>query len=68
MRSRDRLLPADFWRLWGAATISGVGDGVRFAALPLLAAGLTRDPQANAVGLPHLSTGRLARARAEAGA
>jgi MFS family permease len=59
VRSRGRLLPADFWRLWGAATISGVGDGVRFAALPLLAAGLTRNPQlvslvAAAAGLPWL--------------
>jgi MFS family permease len=54
-----RRLPADFWRLWSAATISGVGDGVRLAALPLLAAGLTRDPQwvslvAAAAGLPWL--------------
>jgi predicted MFS family arabinose efflux permease len=54
-----RRLPADFWRLWAAATVSGVGDGVRAAALPLLAAGLTRDPQlvslvAAAAGLPWL--------------
>jgi MFS family permease len=57
-----RVLPADFWRLWGAATISSIGDGVRFAALPLLAAGLTRDPQsvslvAAAAGLPWLVFG-----------
>jgi MFS family permease len=43
----------------GAATISAVGDGVRFAALPLPAAGLTRNPQlvslvAAAEGLPWL--------------
>jgi hypothetical protein len=52
-------LPADFWRLWSAATISGAGDGVRVVALPLLAAGLTRDPRAVslvavAAGLPWL--------------
>jgi predicted MFS family arabinose efflux permease len=52
-------LPADFWRLWTAATVSGAGDGVRLAALPLLAASLTRDPRsvslvAAAGGLPWL--------------
>jgi MFS family permease len=54
-----RGLPADFWRLWSAATISGIGNGVRLTALPLLAADLTRDPQsvslvAAAGGLPWL--------------
>src|SRR3982750_1321882 len=34
----------DFPRLWTASAISSLGDGVRFAALPLLAARLTRDP------------------------
>jgi MFS family permease len=62
VRNRGRVLPADFWRLWSAATISSIGDGVRFAALPLLAAGLTRDPQsvslvAAAAGLPWLVFG-----------
>lgn len=33
-----------YWKLWSATTISNVGDGVRFAALPLLATTLTRDP------------------------
>jgi MFS family permease len=37
-------MAADFWRLWGASTISSLGDGVRFAAIPLLAARLTHDP------------------------
>jgi len=57
--NRGHLLPADFWRLWSAATISSIGNGVRLTALPLLAAGLTRDPQsvslvAAAGGLPWL--------------
>jgi len=37
-------LGAPFWRLWTASTISAVGDGLTFVALPLLAARLTRDP------------------------
>ncbi len=32
-------------RLWSAAVLSGLGDGLEVAALPLLAAGLTRDPR-----------------------
>ena len=43
-RERARLGSA-YWRLWTAATISSVGDGVDLAALPLLAASLTRDPR-----------------------
>lgn len=35
---------AVFVRLWVAAGVSNVGDGLRLAALPLLAALLTRDP------------------------
>jgi MFS family permease len=35
---------ADFWRLWTAATVSSLGDGLRLAAMPLLAARLTQDP------------------------
>src|SRR5581483_6234496 len=34
----------DYRRLWTAAGISTLGDGVREAALPLLAASLTRNP------------------------
>lgn len=40
-----RLGP-DFARVWGAAAISNIGDGVRKTALPLLAAAVTRDPVA----------------------
>jgi MFS family permease len=37
-------LGANYVRLWSAATVSNLGDGVMLAALPLLAASLTRDP------------------------
>ena len=33
-----------FTRLWTASTISNLGDGVVFAAFPLIVASLTRDP------------------------
>ena len=51
-----------FWRLWWSALVSGVGDGVRIGALPLLAAALTREPVAVSIvtlagGLPWLVTG-----------
>ena len=36
-------LPADYWRLLAASGISNLGDGIFLAALPLLAARLTRD-------------------------
>ncbi|HEX2056939.1 MAG TPA: MFS transporter [Actinomycetota bacterium] len=39
-------LGIDFARVWGAAAVSNVGDGVRITALPLLAAAVTRDPVA----------------------
>jgi MFS family permease len=42
--AKPRLTGA-FWRLWTAGTISNLGDGVDLAALPLLAASLTRDPR-----------------------
>ncbi|RPI23189.1 MAG: MFS transporter, partial [Actinobacteria bacterium] len=45
MTTRTRL-PAAYWRLWAASTGSNLGDGVVLAALPLLAAQLTRDPVA----------------------
>jgi MFS family permease len=38
-----------FTRLWTASTISNLGDGVVFAAFPLIVASLTRDPIAVAV-------------------
>jgi MFS family permease len=37
-------LGPDFGRLWGAAAVSSIGDGVREAALPLMAAVFTRSP------------------------
>lgn len=37
-------LGARFWRIWVAAGVSTLGDGVREVALPLLAATITRDP------------------------
>lgn len=33
-----------YWRLWSASAVSNLGDGLDSAALPLLAALLTRDP------------------------
>ncbi len=39
-----RSLGGNFARLWTAGTISNLGDGVILAALPLLAASLTRSP------------------------
>jgi MFS family permease len=38
-----------FRRLWAASTVSTLGDGMYLAALPLLAAELTRDPLAVSV-------------------
>ena len=38
-----------FRRLWAASTVSSLGDGMYLAALPLLAATLTRDPLAVSV-------------------
>jgi MFS family permease len=36
----------EFGKLWAAGTISGIGDGVALAAVPLLATSLTTDPVA----------------------
>jgi len=36
-------LPNRFWRQWWATTVSNLGDGINFAALPLLAYSLTDD-------------------------
>ncbi|MGN6330210.1 MAG: MFS transporter [Motilibacteraceae bacterium] len=38
--------PGAFRRLWCASAVSTLGDGVRYVAFPLLAAGLTSDPRA----------------------
>jgi MFS family permease len=37
-------LGGPFWRFWGATSTANLADGVRAAALPLLAAALTSDP------------------------
>jgi MFS family permease len=39
-----RDLGAPFTRFWTATTVSALGDGITFVALPLLAARLTREP------------------------
>jgi MFS family permease len=54
-----RHLGANFARLWTAATVSNLGDGVVLAAMPLLAASLSRSPTvvalvAMAASLPWL--------------
>jgi len=38
-----------FWTLWSASAVSTFGDGLRYVAFPLLAAGLTTDPRAVAL-------------------
>lgn len=54
-----------FWTFWSAATLANVGDGIRLAAFPLLAASLTANPVGVAAvtaaqALPWLVTGLLA--------
>ncbi|MEO6570353.1 MAG: MFS transporter [Ilumatobacteraceae bacterium] len=41
----DRL-PRDFWNYLGAVALSNLGDGIRFGALPLLTASISRNPVA----------------------
>ncbi|MFN6118337.1 MAG: MFS transporter [Actinomycetes bacterium] len=41
--ARADALPRDYWRLLSASGISNLGDGIFLAALPLLAASITRD-------------------------
>lgn len=60
-----RGLGRRFWTVWTAGTASNIGDGVVVAALPLLAATLTREPVAIAlttiaVRLPWLVFGLFA--------
>jgi len=60
-----RPLGRRFWMVWTAATASNVGDGIVLAALPLLAAELTRQPlgvaaTTIAVRLPWLLFGLFA--------
>jgi len=38
-----------FWIVWSASAVSTLGDGLRYIAFPLLAAGLTTDPRAVAL-------------------
>ncbi|WP_431727390.1 MFS transporter [Verrucosispora sp. TAA-831] len=59
-----------FWTFWSAAALANLGDGIRVAAFPLLAAALTDDPLAVAVAaaaqfLPWLVSGLLAGALAD---
>ena len=54
-----------FWTWWSAAVLTNLGDGIRLAAFPLLAAVLTDEPLlvgavAAASGMPWLLTGLLA--------
>lgn len=42
--ARSRALGASFWRLFASSSGSNLGDGILQAALPLVAASLTRDP------------------------
>jgi hypothetical protein len=42
--SGTRLGPR-FHQVWASVTVSSLGDGMRFVALPLLAAQLTSDPR-----------------------
>jgi MFS family permease len=37
-------LPARFYRIWTASAVSSLGDGIYFAALPLLALTMTHNP------------------------
>jgi MFS family permease len=59
-----------FWTFWTAASLANIGDGIRVAAFPLLAASLTANPAgvaavAAAQALPWLVTGLAAGALAD---
>ncbi|MGN9767342.1 MFS transporter [Micromonospora sp. SD12] len=67
---RSRSLGRPFWTFWTAAALANLGDGIRVAAFPLLAAALSDDPVAVAAVaaaqfLPWLVTGLLAGALAD---
>ncbi|TFD03661.1 MFS transporter [Cryobacterium sp. TMT1-66-1] len=49
MTNAQAALRARYVQFWIAATVSALGDGVRVAVLPLLAASSTRDPVAIAI-------------------
>lgn len=63
-------LGRDFWTFWSAAVLANLGDGIRVAAFPLLAASLSDDPLlvgavAASGALPWLLTGLVAGALAD---
>jgi predicted MFS family arabinose efflux permease len=63
-------LGGPFWAYWSAASLANLGDGIRLAAFPLLAAQLTGDPflvgaVATVGGLPWLLTGLMAGSMAD---
>ena len=66
-------LGPQYRRLWTVAAISNLGDGVTLAAMPLLAASLTRDPSGVAtivlaiVIVPWVNNRSVVEARAAAG-
>jgi len=65
MVDRSASLGSAFWRFWGASALANIGDGIRVAAFPLLAAALSDSPVgvaavAAAQFLPWLVTGLLA--------
>lgn len=65
MVTNSMPLGRPFWTFWSASTLANVGDGIRLAAFPLLAASLTANPVAVAAvtaaqSLPWLVTGLLA--------
>ncbi len=69
-RATRARLGSRFAVLWTAAAVSALGDGVRMAALPLLAAAVTRDPAAVAAvsfagQLPWLLTSLISGAIAD---
>ncbi|MER7334289.1 MULTISPECIES: MFS transporter [unclassified Micromonospora] len=70
MADRSSALGRPFWTFWGAAALANLGDGIRVAAFPLLAAALSDDPVAVAAVaaaqlLPWLVTGLFAGALAD---
>ncbi|RKN47877.1 MFS transporter [Micromonospora endolithica] len=65
MTDNSRSLGRPFWTFWSATALANVGDGIRLAAFPLLAAALTDNPigvaaVAAAQILPWLLAGLLA--------
>lgn len=45
MSGGPAALGRPYWTVWIAASVSFIGDGITFGALPLLAASITRDPR-----------------------